>query len=205
MCQSDDKILDATIKVLAQEGYHGATTKKIAEEAGVNEVTIFRRFKNKENLTREARALSKKRSLQRLEEAFRIDEDGDFREHVAALGECMSKAINDKADLIRMAIMEMQCVPPGDKARPEYAIAALKHLREYFDEQVKKGNMRPVNTKTAALVLYSYIFYVDCMCKFNGLRPEYENETSFSDFLEIFMNGVIATPVLSKTTEHNHN
>ena len=72
----------------------------------------------------------------------------------------------------------MQCVPPGDKARPEYAIAALKHLREYFDEQVKKGNMRPVNTKTAALVLYSYIFYVDCMCKFNGLRPEYENENS---------------------------
>ena len=142
MCQSDDKILDATIKVLAQEGYHGATTKKIAEEAGVNEVTIFRKFKNKENLIREARAFSKKRSLQSLEEAFKIDEDGDFSEHVAALGEYMSEAINDKASIIRIAMMEMQCAPPGEKARPEYAIAAIKHLREYFDEQVQKGNMR---------------------------------------------------------------
>ena len=193
MCQSDDKILDATIRVLAQEGYHGATTKKIAEEAGVNEVTVFRRFKNKENLIREARALSKKRSLKSLEEAFKIDEDGAFREHVASLGEYMSKAINDKANIIRIAIIEMQCVPPGEKAKPEYAIAALKHLREYFDEQVAKGNMRPVNTKTAALVLYSYIFYVECVCKINGLRPEYENDTSFNDFLEIFMNGVIAS------------
>ena len=205
MCQSDDKILDASIKVLAQEGYHGATTKKIAEEAGVNEVTIFRKFKNKENLIREARAFSKKRSLQSLEEAFKIDEDGDFSEHVAALGEYMSKAINDKANIIRIAMMEMQCAPPGEKAKPEYAIAALKHLREYFDEQVQKGSMRPVNTKTAALVLYSYVFYVECVCKINGLRPEFENETSFSDFLEIFKNGVIATPVSSKTTEHNHN
>ncbi|HEY3422640.1 MAG TPA: TetR/AcrR family transcriptional regulator [Methanocellaceae archaeon] len=201
MCQSDDKILDATIRVLAQEGYHGATTKKIAEEAGVNEVTVFRRFKNKENLIREARALSKKRSLESLEEAFKIDEDGNFKEHVAALGEYMSKAINDKANIIRIAIIEMQCVPPGEKAKPEYAIAALRHLREYFDEQVAKGNMRPVNTKTAALVLYSYIFYVECVCKINGIRPEYENETSFNDFLEIFMNGVF----VPKMTEQNHN
>ena len=62
-----------------------------------------------------------------------------------------------------------------------------------------------MNTKTAALVLYSYIFYMECICKINGLSLEIESETSFSDFLEIFMNGVIATPVSSKTTEHNHN
>jgi AcrR family transcriptional regulator len=190
--------MDATIKVLAHEGYHGATTKKIAEEAGVNEVTIFRRFKNKENLIREARALNKKRSLQSLEDAFKIDGDGDFREQVAALGEYMSKAINDKANFIRIAIMEMQCSPPGEKTRPEYAIAAISHLTEYFSEQIRKGNMRPVNPKSAALVFYSYVFYVDCVCKINGILPDYENDISFSDFLDVFMTGVLAPQLKDK-------
>jgi AcrR family transcriptional regulator len=198
MCPSDDKIMDATIKVLAQEGYHGATTRKIAEEAGVNEVTIFRRFKNKENLIKEARVLSKKHSLQSLENAFKIDGDGDFREQVTALGEYMSKAIKDKTNFIRMAIVEMQCTAPGEKSRPEYAISAINHLTEYFSEQIKKGNMRPVNPRSAALVFYSYMFYVDCVCRINGISPDFENEITFSDFLDIFMAGVLAPQLKDK-------
>jgi hypothetical protein len=104
----------------------------------------------------------------------------------------MSKTINDKAFFIRLAIVEMQCAQQGETARPEYAISAISHLTEYFSEQIKKGNMRPVNPKTAALVFYSYAFYVDCVCKINGIRPDYEKEVSFSYFMDIFMTGVLA-------------
>ena len=41
------KILEATLNLMVKYGYKGATTRKIAEVAGVNEVTIFRHFKNK--------------------------------------------------------------------------------------------------------------------------------------------------------------
>lgn len=42
-----DRILDAAKKVYAQHGFRGATTRLIAMEAGVNEVTLFRTFGSK--------------------------------------------------------------------------------------------------------------------------------------------------------------
>ena len=38
------------MRVMAREGYAGATTKQIAAEANINEVTLFRRFGTKKNL-----------------------------------------------------------------------------------------------------------------------------------------------------------
>lgn len=45
-----DAILKATIKLYAEVGSRGATTRLIAQEAGVNEVTLFRHFKSKDEL-----------------------------------------------------------------------------------------------------------------------------------------------------------
>ncbi|GLB46292.1 TetR family transcriptional regulator [Philodulcilactobacillus myokoensis] len=50
---TDDKIINAFKKLLIQNGYAETTTRKVAEEAQVNEVTIFRHFKNKENILKE--------------------------------------------------------------------------------------------------------------------------------------------------------
>lgn len=47
---SDSQILDAALDVIAQHGYAGATTRQIAAAAGINAVTLFRRFSNKKTL-----------------------------------------------------------------------------------------------------------------------------------------------------------
>ena len=44
------KILDAALTVFAETGYRGATTRRIAQEAEVNEVTLFRHFGSKDEL-----------------------------------------------------------------------------------------------------------------------------------------------------------
>jgi AcrR family transcriptional regulator len=46
----DRTILDAVIATVLEHGYAGATTRQIAETAGVNEVTLFRRFGDKRRL-----------------------------------------------------------------------------------------------------------------------------------------------------------
>jgi AcrR family transcriptional regulator len=43
-------ILNAAAELFGERGYKGTTTRAIAERAGVNEVTIFRRFKNKQGI-----------------------------------------------------------------------------------------------------------------------------------------------------------
>lgn len=54
-----EAILSAALEAYSQYGFRGATTRRIAEIAGVNEVTLFRHFGSKETLLGEAlRALS---------------------------------------------------------------------------------------------------------------------------------------------------
>lgn len=49
-----EQLLRAAVKVYSTAGTRGATTRRIAEEAGVNEVTLFRHFGSKEALLRDA-------------------------------------------------------------------------------------------------------------------------------------------------------
>src|ERR1700726_1763101 len=46
------RLLDAATETLNRVGIQGATTREIARRAGVNEVTLFRHFKSKEQLLR---------------------------------------------------------------------------------------------------------------------------------------------------------
>ncbi|MEO8576363.1 MAG: helix-turn-helix domain-containing protein [Gemmatimonadales bacterium] len=47
-------ILNAAVTVFSQHGFRGSTTRRIADAASVNEVTIFRYFGSKEALIQEA-------------------------------------------------------------------------------------------------------------------------------------------------------
>jgi AcrR family transcriptional regulator len=47
---ASERLLDAAAEVFAREGISRATTREIAKAAGVNEVTLFRNFQNKQGL-----------------------------------------------------------------------------------------------------------------------------------------------------------
>jgi AcrR family transcriptional regulator len=51
---SREKLIEAAARVYAEAGFRGATTRRIADEAGVNEITIFRLFGSKAALIEEA-------------------------------------------------------------------------------------------------------------------------------------------------------
>jgi AcrR family transcriptional regulator len=49
-----ERILDAAATLYAEGGFRGTTTRRVAQEAGVNEITLFRHFGTKEALIRAA-------------------------------------------------------------------------------------------------------------------------------------------------------
>ena len=51
---ADEDILRTTMRLFLERGYMGATTRQIAEEAAINEVTLFRKFGSKADLVAEA-------------------------------------------------------------------------------------------------------------------------------------------------------
>jgi len=50
----DSKILLAVIQVISERGYSGATTRQMADLAGVSEMTLFRKYGNKVELVKQA-------------------------------------------------------------------------------------------------------------------------------------------------------
>jgi len=50
--ETGEAILAAAADLFGERGYRGTTTRAIAERAGVNEVTVFRRFGSKQGLLR---------------------------------------------------------------------------------------------------------------------------------------------------------
>ena len=49
-----ESLLEVTARLYAEHGWRGTTTRRIAEAAGVNEVTLFRQFGSKESLLLQA-------------------------------------------------------------------------------------------------------------------------------------------------------
>lgn len=50
MDETSQKIIDAAMMLVRDQGYVATTTKAIAKAAGVNECTLFRKFKNKKDI-----------------------------------------------------------------------------------------------------------------------------------------------------------
>jgi len=68
--QRRKQILKCAIRVFARKGYHGATTKRISEEAGVAEALIYRYFGSKKGLFSHAVERTSERMIDGLEKTF---------------------------------------------------------------------------------------------------------------------------------------
>ena len=72
------QILKSAIRVFAQMTYHGATTKRIAEEAGITEALIYRYFGSKRALFTEAIIHTSERLVSGLEGELQRNRDNPF-------------------------------------------------------------------------------------------------------------------------------
>lgn len=62
MTEKQENIVNAALKLFAEEGYKSTSTSKVAKEAGVSEGLIFRHFGNKEGLLQAIMKLGEKQA-----------------------------------------------------------------------------------------------------------------------------------------------
>ena len=105
---TDEKIIKATFGILQSEWFTKATTKKIAAEAGVNEVTIFRNFKNKNNLVEITKDYYLQLLIGKLEEIFEFQEDEGIEEYLKITFFGILNLSEDDLSIIRVAMEEVR-------------------------------------------------------------------------------------------------
>ncbi len=191
MQDTEDKILDATIKLLDKDGLKGATTKRIASEAGVNEITLFRKFHKKEQLLKAAKKRSASRFLEELDLLFKIDDSGDIKTYLITIWKNASKMIDKRINLIRISMEEVRDIPFEEKVLPKISRMIIEHLVNYFQKKIDQGLIRNIDPEVAALNIFSIVFQIDIVWKIYDQKPPVNYESIMENFLEIFLNGII--------------
>ena len=132
--QSRDRILEAAARVYAQHGFRGATTRRIADEAGVNEITVFRHFGSKEALINEAlrtSALTDQRALP--------DDPQDPERELTEWATNHREHLKVCRSLIRKTMGEWEERPEALPCVAEGPMTASRHLRDYLRRMEEKG------------------------------------------------------------------
>ncbi|MGA7932607.1 MAG: TetR/AcrR family transcriptional regulator [Kovacikia sp.] len=142
VAKTRDRLLQAAIKVLATEGITGATTREIARVAEVSEVTLFRYFKNKEQLLSEVSQRITALQTEALadQEEWTQDLSRDLL-HDAWL---YNNMLEEHEALVRMFIGEAHRHPQDAlRVLQESAISLREKLIAYLQASVDRGTVRP--------------------------------------------------------------
>lgn len=159
------RILHAAARVYAQHGWRGATTRRIAEEAGVNEVTLFRQFGSKDALL----------DLM-MRECSRIEQEATFpHEPVDPEQELLDWVTVHHTALVSMRAIVRQMMSDAEE-RPDAAdcathgpSAAMAQVHEYVvrlrrhgwiseSGEVSPGEVSPGEVRAAATMLMGAVF-----------------------------------------------
>lgn len=199
MEDTEQRILDAALRVFASEGYTGATTRRIAKEANVAEVTLFRKFKSKENLMKELLINNRTvfSSLDDLSHLFQKEKDVDLETELRILGKNIAKSMRDRKKDSKRQMFMLMLFEEG-RRRPEVAEAlssllqmSINPLSEYFELQIKNGKMRTINSRSAALIFVGYFVHTSLLREVVGDGFLGNNDEEIDRFIDIFTKGIL--------------
>lgn len=161
-----NEILAAAAEVFAQHGFRGSTTRRIAEAAGVNEITIFRQFGSKEALISEAmKHMTDSAGLASLPEI-----PSDPERELTEWSESFIKHLRLRSSIIRKTMSEIEERPEMSECASSVPIEASNELCKYLVALKRQGRTsEKFDPITAAAMLMGAIFS-DAMGR--GMMPD---------------------------------
>lgn len=197
--QRKQEILAAATKVFAEKGFHAATTAEIAKQAGVAEGTIFRYFHTKKELMGELANSLVIESLTGVLDEFAGKSEQQILEAV----------LLNRLDLIRRNLASTKLVLYESQFHPdirevllnEGIFKAVKVVKQYFDERVRAGAFKQIDSLVAVSTLIGSVFAYVMFDTFQiGYQYAATDESSQLDkdeyyvkqLVQIFLHGIQA-------------
>ena len=189
--ETRQRILQAAAQVFSEKGYAGATTRAIAAAAGVNEVTIFRRFGSKKNLL--MAVTNQFSALPGLEAALESQLTGDYREDLLRLGSRFLATMRERRAVVLMMLCEAERLPEVGEVIAQVPHQQRRLLGEYLRQQMKRGVVRDLDPEIAAQVFFGMFFaYCTSQILLAGTPiSELPPEAVAAQFVDIFVRGTV--------------
>ena len=153
--ETRERILTAARDVIGRKGKRGATTREIADVAGVNEATIFRHFGTKEALL-VACAQHFCGYLELADVAAALS--GGLADDLLAVARLMLARFESLQDMIRWSLVEEEYekdIFAETAWRPQLAIVAI--MTVFMQRRIDSGQLRG-NAQKLAIVFLGLVF-----------------------------------------------
>lgn len=172
---SREKLLAAAARMLAELGFAGTTTRRVAEEAGLNEVTLFRHFGTKERLLEEAVRTHGAKPLRVVLPAVPDNAEAE----VSAWCQAHLDRLRGAQRLLRRCLGEQERLPLLDIPTEAGAEQAADDLRAYVAALRNAGRVAvPPEIEAGAIALLVSALLVDGLARedfagiFSAMPPE---------------------------------
>jgi len=182
-----DAILTATIRLFSKVGSRGATTRRIAQEAGVNEVTLFRLFQNKDDLIRAAlHAFADQMTMSSLPA-----EPDDPRAELTAWCSHHYRQLYKIRSLIRKSMGEYEEHPEHCERAMRISVRIAGELTAYLTALQRKGLASRTWDPAAAAAMLMGTVFADAMGR--DTTPErypYPMRSAVDKYLTLFFQAI---------------
>lgn len=187
---TEEKIVKATFKLLQKDGLEKTTTKKIAAEAGVNEVTVFRKFENKKNLIEFIKNYYLDLLIAELNEIFEYSEDESIEEYLKICFFGILNLSDDDFSILKVAMEEVRSTPDKKPLISEVTELIFDKLEEFFKSKIDSGAIKDTNPKSLAILCFNSLFQSVILWKVYNINFGFETNHYVDDLLGIMLEGI---------------
>ena len=177
------RLIEAAVAVFGECGFRGATTRRIAEAAGVNEVTLFRLFGSKSALLEEAVRQSQASTALRADRAL-PEQPGDPTAELEAWAREHWRQMRDRRSIIRKLMSELEEHPQISACMTEGWDRARANVVQYLERLRDRGDIAADAPIGTAVTVFTSALFADAMGRdIKCLTPECRVTKRFSHIL----------------------
>ena len=187
---TEEKIISASFHIIIKEGISKATTKKIAETAGVSEVTLFRKFKNKKQLIKTVKEYYGNMLITRLEEIFEFRPEMSIEEYFNHCINGINNLNRNETDMIKIWLGELNSIEDRKNLTLKGINLIINKIKDFISLKLKQNKIRKVNLDILALNMFSIILESSLLWKILNPNTQYQSNKYTEDFLDILINGI---------------
>lgn len=184
------KILEASLKLFSEKGFIGATTKEIAKEACIAEITLFRHFPTKESLFEEV--ISRYSFLPALRDLLPEIRKLSYEDALATIARKFLDTLLLRKNLIRIMQTEIHRYPEQmQKIYNSLIDEVIRTLASYFEEMQGKEILSEFDTDMGARAFLGMFFSYFNAQEFK-MRKKFkgdDREKTIREFIRIFAEG----------------
>jgi len=188
-----ERLLGATMKLVSEKGYLGATTREIAHQAGVSEITLFRHFGSKEKLFEGM--LGQYTFLPQLKELRPQLNELPYEDALLTIATRFLLTLKERKSFIKIMFSEMNHYP--SKIRKVYNDTideTRATLADYFRILQKKGTLRKISPEASARTFLSMLvayFRSEEIMRGLDITKKGKMDREVREIVDIFVHGTL--------------